>query len=123
MDLKDATLLIADDEVDLLEILKRWFEREGARVLTAANGELALQVLKGNHVDLIVSDVRMPVMDGIELATRVNTMSDRPRIVFVTGFADIDQRGCAELGVAAILPKPIKRQDILGAVRQSLQDS
>lgn len=120
MDLKEATVLIADDETDLLEILKRWFEREGARVLTAANGELALEVLGANHVDLVVSDVRMPVMDGIELATRINTLPDHPRVIFVTGFADIDQRACNELGISAILPKPVKRQDIVGVVRQSL---
>jgi len=120
MELKDATVLIADDEGDLLEILKRWFEREGARVVTAANGALALQQLAANRVDVVVSDVRMPVMDGIELAKRINEGGVHPKIVFVTGFADIDQRSCVELGVTAILPKPVKRQEILGAVRQAL---
>jgi len=120
MELKDATVLIADDEGDLLEILKRWFEREGARVVTAGNGALALEQLAANRVDVIVSDVRMPVMDGLELAKRINEGSDHPKIVFVTGYADIDQRACVELGVTAILPKPVKRQEILGAVRQAL---
>ena len=123
MDLNKATLLIADDEADLLEILRRWFEREGARVFTAGNGLAALQVLASNRVDLVVSDVRMPVMDGIELATRINAMDEPPRIVFVTGFADIDKRGSSDLGVAAILPKPVKRQDILDAVRRMLADA
>ena len=121
-ELKDATVLIADDETELLEILREWFEREGSRVLTAANGELALQVLASNRVDIVLSDVRMPVMNGIELAMRISKAQDHPKIVFLTGFADVDARDCLGLGVETILPKPVKRQDILGVVRRSLID-
>jgi len=122
MELKDATVLVADDEADLLEILRRWFEREGARVLTAANGEAALELMAAHRVDVIVSDVRMPVMDGVAFATRVNRIPGHPRIIFVSGYADIDRRACAELGIDVLLPKPVRRQDILGAVRHSLAD-
>jgi CheY-like chemotaxis protein len=120
MDLKGATILVADDELDLLEILRRWLEREGAQVLTAANGEAALALLAKNKVDAIVSDVRMPVMDGVEFARRVTAGADHPPILFVSGFADIDQKACAELGITALLPKPVRRQDILDAVRRVL---
>jgi CheY-like chemotaxis protein len=121
--MKDATLLIVDDEDALVEIFARWFEREGCRLLTAGNGAEALERATANPVDLVVSDVRMPVLDGVGLARRLKAGgAHRPEIILITGFADLSERECFDLGVAALLNKPIDRLDLVGAARRCLAD-
>ena len=71
MQLKDATLLVVDDEPYYCEIAKDWFEREGCKVLTAENGVAALQLLEREKADAIITDIRMPGMDGVELVRRL----------------------------------------------------
>ena len=60
MDLKEATVLVVDDEPYYTEIATEWFEREGCKVLSAQNGEEALPILSNNKVDAIITDIRMP---------------------------------------------------------------
>jgi CheY-like chemotaxis protein len=73
MELKYATVLVVDDEPMLLDILREWLEPETCRVLMAEDAAAALQVLRDQHVDMIVSDVRMAVMDGIVLLKNLAT--------------------------------------------------
>jgi len=121
MNLKDATVLIVDDEVGLLRIFKKWFEREGCHVLTTENGYDALENLKRSPIDVIISDVRMPKMDGIELAGRVKQMRRCfPRIIFLSGFAGIDERECCDLGIEFKLEKPIRHQNLVSTARTCL---
>jgi len=123
MQLKDATILIADDEADLLQIFVGWFKREGCRVLTAANGKEALELATTNHVDVLVSDIRMPLMDGVELAKTIRKNSLYvPRLLFVSGFSDLDDRETLDLGVEARLPKPLRRIELVSAARDCLTD-
>lgn len=119
MNIKQASILLADDEPVLREIMGIWLERVAARVYTAENGEEALNTLSANHVDLIISDVRMPVMDGITLLKKVNG-PHMPDIIFITGFSDISAREAYQLGAEAILEKPIERETLLKAAQQSL---
>src|SRR5258708_14909894 len=67
MHLKDATILLVDDEPDLRTIIAEWFKREGSRVLVAEDGAEALNIIQANHGDVVVSDVRKPVIHGITL--------------------------------------------------------
>jgi CheY-like chemotaxis protein len=123
MELKDATVLIVDDEVDLLKIFQRWLGRQGCRVLIAEDGAEALKLATSNHVDTIVSDIRMPVMGGVELAERLRSTGNQiPKIIFVSGFSDQHEREIFDLGIEAILPKPLGRLDLLSAVLRSLTD-
>lgn len=123
MQLKDAVILVVDDEVGLLRIFARWFEREGCRVLSAENGRDALELIMANHVDLVVSDIRMPVLDGIELARRIKARSKYlPKIVFISGFHDLGDRESFDLGVEASLAKPVDREVLVAAARRCLMD-
>ena len=123
MQLTDATVLIVDDEEVICEIIAAWFVRHARRVLSAGNGQEALKLLAESHVDAIVSDVRMPVMDGVALvrATAANG-AERPRVVLVTGFSDLQPRDAYALGVEAIIEKPLERDHLLDAVKRSLAD-
>lgn len=121
MNLAEATVLVVDDEPQLRTIFGVWFEREGCRVLLAQNGAQALELIEQHHVHLVISDIRMPVMDGIEMARRIKARSgDAPAILFVTGFGDIDDRDLGGIGVSKRLNKPILRQVLVEAARECL---
>jgi CheY-like chemotaxis protein len=88
MGLKHATVLIVDDEPMLLEIFSEWLQDENCGVLTAGDGAAALQILLSHDVDVIVSDIRMPVMDAILLLKNLTTypgLSNRvpPKMIWV----------------------------------------
>ena len=127
MELKDAAVLIVDDEPMLLDIFGEWLQEENCRVLTAGDGAAALKTLRNHRVDVIVSDVRMPVMDGILLLKNLTTYSDLsksdppPKMIFISGFTDLEPREAYNLGVEAILQKPIDRDRLVGAVRGALR--
>ena len=96
-------------------------------MLTAGDGAGALQILASHHVDVIVSDVRMPIMDGILLLKNLTALhgtlhSNRPpKMIFISGFADLEPREAYNLGVEAMLQKPIERVLFVDAVRRSLR--
>jgi CheY-like chemotaxis protein len=127
MGFKHATILVVDDEPMLLDIFSEWLEEENCRVLTARDGAAALRILRNDHVDVIVSDVRMPVMDGILLLKNLTTYSGLsqgnhpPKMTFISGFTDLEPREAYNLGVEAILQKPIERAQFLGTVRRTLR--
>jgi len=127
MEFKDATVLIVDDERMLLDIFSEWLEEENCRVLTAGDGAVAIQILRNDHVDIIVSDVRMPVMDGIVLLKNLSTFSGLlksnhpPKMIFISGFTDLEPREAYNLGVEALLQKPIDRALFVDAVRRTLR--
>jgi CheY-like chemotaxis protein len=123
MQLADATVLVVDDEEVLCEIMSAWFKRHAAHALRAGDGREALKLLTENHVDVIVSDVRMPIMDGVAMVHALaGRGADRPRVIFVTGFADLSARDAYHLGVEAIVEKPLERDHLLEAVKRSLAD-
>jgi CheY-like chemotaxis protein len=107
MQLADATVLVVDDEEVLCEIMSAWFKKHAAHALRARDGKEALKLLADNRVDVIVSDVRMPVMDGVAMVRALAEKgAERPRVIFVTGFADLSARNAYHLGVEAIVEKP-----------------
>jgi CheY-like chemotaxis protein len=121
MQLKEATLLVVDDEPQYREILHGWFEREGSHVLDADSGARALELLRKDQVHAIVTDIRMPVMDGTELVKRVKAMGKyTPAAVSISGFSDLTAREAYDLGIEAQLSKPVERKVLISAVRKSL---
>jgi CheY-like chemotaxis protein len=123
MQLKDATILIVDDEPDLRDILADWFKREAHRVLVAENGAQALEAIEANHIDVIVSDVRMPVMDGIALLKNIKAGAHyRSSVMFISGFTDIEPRESYDLGVEAVMSKPVERKELIAVVTRVLAE-
>jgi len=121
MQLKNATILLVDDEPDLLFIMEEWFRREGSRVLTAENGAGALEGIRANQVDAVVSDIRMPVMDGVTMLRNIKaTHLYKPSVMFISCFSDIEPREAYDLGVEATMEKPVERKELVAAVRRVL---
>ena len=123
MQLEKASILLVDDGPVLLDIAREWFQSMVAQVFSAADGEQALQVLAERRIDLVITDVRMPVMDGITLLKRIKARGlQTPSLIFITGFADIRLRDAYDLGAMALLEKPVESEFLIDLVRQVLSD-
>jgi CheY-like chemotaxis protein len=121
MRLKDASILLVDDEPVLLDITREWFESIAGQVFTAGDGAAALQVLAEHRIDLVITDVRMPVMDGITLLKKIKSNGRyTPSLILITGFADIDLRNAYDLGAEALLEKPIDCEGLIDIVERRL---
>jgi len=121
MQLKEAWILVVDDETVLLDIMGEVFEQIAGKVICVSDGAQALETLAAHRIDLIITDVRMPVMDGITLLKKVKAGGSlTPRVIVITGFADINLRQVYDLGAEALLEKPIELKDLIKAVEKSL---
>jgi CheY-like chemotaxis protein len=123
MELKQSSILIVDDEPFLREIMEGWLARVAGQVLGAENGVHALEVLAANKIDLILSDIRMPVMDGIALLKKIKEAHmHTPEVIFLTGFSDIPLREAFDMGAEAVLEKPISREELLDIAKRALTE-
>lgn len=121
MELKQASVVLVEDEPVLREIMSAWLERVAGRVFPAEHGREAVDIMRLNRIHLVLSDVRMPVMDGADLIKYINEEpSPRPAIILITGFSDLALRDAYDIGVEAILEKPIKREELLQLAKTSV---
>src|SRR5206468_1886725 len=99
---KNSRILIADDEPDMREIFSAWFRRLGCHVAEAADGREALDLLSREPFDVIVTDVRMPRVTGIELVQELHrTGRYTPVAIFVSGYMDLELPDAFDLGIEA----------------------
>lgn len=111
--LQNKTLLIVDDEPDLRGILSSELEYLGAKVYQAENVTAAKLIIDQHHIDLVISDIRMPGETGIDLLNYIKSKSsDGPPVILITGFADITNQSAIEKGAAALLSKPFLLEDL-----------
>jgi two-component system, chemotaxis family, chemotaxis protein CheY len=113
-------ILVIDDDDSIRQIVRLCLTEEGYRVQEARNGEVALEVLHAFEPELILLDLRMPVMDGWEFAKRYEATPGphAPIVAFVAALNAA--RECEDLNTAAILSKPFDLEDLLAAVRTQL---
>lgn len=118
------TVLVVEDNPDMLAFVVRQLSKEYA-VLTATNGEEALQVLDGNYVNLVVSDVVMPVMDGFELCKRIKSDLNYSHIpvILLTAKTNIQSKiEGMELGADAYLEKPFSVEYLQACASSLIQN-
>lgn len=120
-------ILIVDDEPDILAAYKTKLERSGFRVLTAENGEKGVEAAIANHPDLILMDVKMPVMDGVEaeLKLRKDPKANDIKLVFLTALGEkshleIDEEKAKESGALGYIRKGIGLNEFVEEVRKYL---
>jgi len=115
-----TTILIAEDYPDLLNLLRYLFEKEGFNVLTAKDGARALELLSQSHPDVILTDLAMPYVDGLELIRRVKKnaeLTDTP-IIAMTAYSDSFISEAVKLGATTTLRKPEDLDRVLETVSQ-----
>jgi two-component system response regulator PilR (NtrC family) len=116
-------LLIAEDEAETRLLLKRTLTREGFDVAVAADGGEALEILRADDTfDVLVSDVRMPVRDGLELLKEVRRLRPKLRVVLVTAYLDVQQYyEVMKSGAFEYLSKPFKIPDLLEVLDRAME--
>jgi len=119
--LQDSNLLIVDDDDSLRSTLCDFFSEEGANVFSASNGEEALQITLVENIDLILSDIKMPVMDGVELLKSINDSRHVPLVWLMSGESNMKEAGAIELGAQGLLSKPFTLLTVLDKVTASLE--
>ncbi|MCU0946895.1 MAG: response regulator [Porphyrobacter sp.] len=106
-------ILLAEDEEAMRTYLSRALTNAGYEVSAVDRGTDALPLLETGEFDLLVSDIVMPEMDGIELAQRCAAISPRTKVMFITGFAAVSLRASREQPSAKVLSKPFHLRDLV----------
>lgn len=111
-------ILLAEDDSAMRTYLGRALENAGYEVVAVDRGTNALPLLRGEHFDLLLSDIVMPEMDGIELAQRCAEISPHTKVMFITGFAAVTLRANRETPNARVLSKPFHLRDLVLEVQR-----
>jgi len=118
------TILVVDDEEDVVEVLRMRLSKQGYQVEVACNGLEGLEFVKHHPVDLIILDIMMPMLDGMEVLRQLGYHRETRKIPVImltakTGNVDVTQ--AREAGVKEYLTKPFDRDRLLAAVRKALR--
>ena len=112
---KNYTILVAEDEEYNFTLLKYIFEKEGAIVIRANNGKEAVEIFSENdNIDLVLMDIKMPVMNGIEATKAIKEINTNMPVLAVTAYAlSKDRERCFQAGCDEFITKPINREKLL----------
>jgi two-component system, cell cycle response regulator CpdR len=111
-------ILLAEDDEAMRTYLARALENAGYEVVPVGSGLAAVPHLEATHFDLLLSDIVMPEMDGIELAQRCAEISPATKVMFITGFAAVTLRASREAPNAKVLSKPFHLRDLVLEVQR-----
>ena len=121
-DAPSATLLVADDDPAVRQSLERTLIREGYGVVLAPDGQAALERLQQGGVDLVLSDLKMPGLTGLELLSRGKAVAPDVDFVMLTAFGTVEEAVRAmKDGATDFLTKPFQRAQLIKVVRQALE--
>lgn len=113
-------VLLVDDEPLLVDAIGRLLRRAGLRVIEATDGIEALLRLRNEPVDVILSDVRMPQLDGPGLLRALRAEGDPTPLVFLTGYGDYGDSELLSLGASEVLGKPVTLPRLLAALHRAV---
>lgn len=111
-------ILLAEDDVAMRSYLARALENAGYEVVSVDRGSEAVPLLEESRFDLLLSDIVMPEMDGIELAQHCARISPSTKVMFITGFAAVTLRASREAPQAKVLSKPFHLRDLVLEVQR-----
>ena len=108
-----SKLLIVDDEVDIREFAKSFFKKRGIDVFTASGGKEALEIISTQHPNLVLLDVRMEQMTGVEVLKQLRLSDQHTKIIMVSGVEDEETINEAKLlGVMGYIHKPLVLEEL-----------
>ncbi|MBS0502349.1 MAG: response regulator [Proteobacteria bacterium] len=106
-------ILLAEDDAAMRQYLERALERAGYSVTAVDRGTAALPLIEQERFDLLLTDIVMPEMDGIELAQRAGAIAPDLRVMFITGFAAVTLKAGKAVPQAKVLSKPFHLRDLV----------
>ncbi len=113
----NVTVLVVDDEKPLRDFVRRNLEARGYQVMRAANGLEALAIFENEQVDLVILDIMMPHMDGLEMTRRIRQTSTVPIIILTAMGEEADKVRAFDLGADDYLTKPFGVGELLGRIK------
>jgi DNA-binding response OmpR family regulator len=117
------TILVVDDNKGVLEFLVLLLSKHGLSVIGASSGSECLNILARRPVDLIILDVMMPVMDGLQVCRRLKKITPSVPIILLTARDDMMTRAAAmDLGISEFVAKPVNNRDLLNRIRTHLEN-
>lgn len=120
--LKEMTILYAEDDIGIRDQIAHYMGRKCARLILAKNGREALELYHTEHPDIIVSDIMMPEMDGLELATSIKAISPATPIIMTTAFNDIEYLvRSIEIGIDDYVLKPVNLEKLQSALLKNTE--
>lgn len=121
MGLEDVSILILDDEVDLLQVLAWDFEDQKMKVYTTSSATEALDIVQKQQVKVVLSDLKMPEVSGLEFFRMLKNRSHQPIVkILMTAFTDYREEEVKDLGVTEIFKKPLKTDDLIKFLEEVL---
>jgi len=115
------SVLLVDDDKEFRRAMKKMFERSGYEIRIACDGREALDALSDEEFDLIISDLRMPNLDGLEMMGELRRRGLDVPIVFLTAFGEVESyMDLMNLGAFEYVNKPVKGQEILEIARRAI---
>lgn len=121
--MSSGTILLIEDEVEIAELLALYFEKEGFRLVHADNGEAGLQRLEERSPRVVLLDVGLPGIDGMEVCRRIRAGSDVPVIMLTARDSEIDKIVGLEIGADDYVTKPFSPRELVARVKAVLRRS
>ncbi|WP_425448985.1 response regulator transcription factor [Dethiothermospora halolimnae] len=119
--MEDIKILVADDEVEIQKLLKRYLEREGYEVDTASHGQEAIDLITNNKYSLIVLDLMMPKVDGIEVCRRIRDRVSALILMLTAKDSEIDKVLGLSIGADDYITKPFSINEVVARVKAHLR--
>ena len=115
------SVLVVDDEVNLRHTIAYALRQEGYEVLTAEDGEIALETFKASRPELVILDLMLPKVDGLEVCRRIRRQSDVPILMLTARDSELDRVVGLEIGADDYLVKPFSMRELVARVRAMLR--
>ena len=122
--MSEKTILVADDETHILHVVSLKLRNAGFRVITARDGQEALEMAQAQHPDLLITDYHMPQLSGLELCQRLKQdarTSDIPAIMLTARGYHLEPRDTEQSGILRMLSKPFSPRHLLLTVNEVLE--
>lgn len=117
------SILVVDDELLIRDLLYDFFTGQGWSIAVAGNGTKAMQIMQEKNIDLVLSDIRMPEMDGMELTAQIQRDHPEVPVVLMTGYPSVDSAIAAlRSKVADYITKPFNINELLKSLEAHLQE-
>lgn len=120
--MKSKKVLVVDDDESLRRVIEYNISEEGYKVLSASNGKKAMDIFRQEDVDLVITDLQMPEMGGIELIRQLRAVSPSAMVIVVTAFGTVDTAvESMKLGAFEYITKPFNREELKMVVKKALE--
>jgi DNA-binding NtrC family response regulator len=118
-----AAILVVDDEENARDGLSKILTKEGYKIDVASDGKEAIDSIRKNRFDLVITDMRMPQMDGFEVLREIRKMDDNIGVIMITAFGEVDSYFEAmNLGAFEYINKPVKVDELKRVIAKVLEE-